>query len=51
MPEPERVTNAANKETLIFQVGWAGINLGRVDFVLNKKTRKKLGFGNPVKIS
>ncbi|RYD81320.1 MAG: hypothetical protein EOP53_06670 [Sphingobacteriales bacterium] len=51
MPEPERVMNAANKETLIFQVGWAGINLGRVDFVLNKKTRKKLGFGNPVKIS
>ena len=51
MPEPERVTNSANKETLIFQVGWAGINLGRVDFVLNKKTRKKLGFGNPVKIS
>lgn len=51
MPEPERVMNAAGQETMIFQVGFAGINLGRVDFILNKKTKKKLGFGNPVKIS
>lgn len=31
MDEPTRVRHGA-RETLVFQVGWAGINLGRVDF-------------------
>jgi 5'-nucleotidase len=33
MDEPLRVRHGA-RETLVFQVGWAGINVGRVDFHL-----------------
>jgi 5'-nucleotidase len=35
MAEPTRVRHAG-RETLVFQVGWAGINLGRVDFRLRR---------------
>ncbi len=41
MDAPERVKNNANKEVLIYQVGWAGINLGRVDFYLEKASKRK----------
>lgn len=37
MRSPEEVKNAANQTTLLFQVGWAGINLGRVDFHFYEK--------------
>ena len=32
MEEPERVTQPCGQETLVFQVGRSGINVGRVDF-------------------
>jgi len=32
LDKPTRIRNLSNKETLITQVGWAGINLGRLDF-------------------
>jgi len=32
LEQPERVTQPCGKETLIFQVGRSGINVGRVDF-------------------
>jgi len=32
LEKPTKVRNLSNKETLITQVGWAGINLGRLDF-------------------
>jgi 5'-nucleotidase len=35
MDEPLRVRHG-ERETLVFQVGWAGINLGRVDFRLRE---------------
>ncbi len=35
------VTNLERKTTLVNQVGTGGINLGRVDFVLNAKTKQK----------
>jgi 5'-nucleotidase len=41
MEAPASVKNSAGNEVLIFQVGWAGINLGRVDFFLEKKSKKK----------
>ncbi|GAB4125394.1 MAG: metallophosphatase [Raineya sp.] len=38
---PEKVTHRSGHSTLINQVGWAGIRLGRVDFVLEKTKKKK----------
>lgn len=38
---PEKVTHSNGHTTLINQVGWAGIRLGRVDFVLEKSKKKK----------
>lgn len=34
LPEPTVVLNSVGKEVLINQVGWAGVNLGRIDFYL-----------------
>ena len=33
--------NLDNKEVLINQVGWAGINIGRIDFIFGQKKNKK----------
>jgi 5'-nucleotidase len=41
MTEPERISHAGGQETLINQVGWAGINLGRIDYVFTRRTRQK----------
>ncbi len=35
MEEPTRVRHG-ERETLVFQVGWGGINLGRIDFYLRR---------------
>ncbi len=35
LKEPTKVKNQANKITLINQVGWGGINLGRIDFLIS----------------
>ena len=35
LPEPTTVKNSAGRNVLINQVGWAGVNLGRIDFFLN----------------
>jgi len=37
METPEDVKNAAGKTTTINQVGWAGINLGRIDYIFEKQ--------------
>tara|TARA_R110002072_G_scaffold41085_10_gene115876 strand:- start:16199 stop:17110 length:912 start_codon:yes stop_codon:yes gene_type:complete len=37
LPKPVVVKNKDNKETLINQVGYAGINLGRIDFYFEEK--------------
>ncbi|WP_031425735.1 metallophosphatase [Flavimarina sp. Hel_I_48] len=36
LPKPLVVKNAANKNVLINQVGWAGINMGRIDFYFDE---------------
>jgi 5'-nucleotidase len=41
MSQPENVRNAMNEEVKIFQVGFAGINLGRVDYYFEKSKKKK----------
>ncbi|MBF9253366.1 metallophosphoesterase [Pontibacter sp. 172403-2] len=42
LDEPTVVQNAGG-ETLVNQVGWSGIFLGRIDFTFNKKNRQKTG--------
>lgn len=36
LPEPVTVTNRAGKPTMINQVGWAGLLLGRIDFYFDR---------------
>ncbi len=38
---PEKVIHSSGHTTIVNQVGWAGIRLGRVDFVLEKAKKKK----------
>jgi 5'-nucleotidase len=38
------VKNANGSEILVTQAGWAGLRLGRVDFVVEKNSRKKLKY-------
>ena len=42
MDAPEVMKNAKGDDILINQVGWAGIQLGRLDFVFEKKKGKNL---------
>lgn len=41
MDKPEVLLNADSKEVQIFQVGFAGINLGRIDYFFERSKRKK----------
>ncbi len=40
LPEPAVVLNSEGKKVLINQVGWAGVNLGRIDFYLDASGKK-----------
>jgi len=42
LDKPEEVISSSGHKTLINQVGWAGIRLGRVDFVLDKGVVKNV---------
>ena len=35
LPKPTVAQNSEGKNVLINQVGWAGVNLGRIDFYLD----------------
>ena len=39
--QPKKYTNKNNGDVLVNQVGWAGINLGRIDYNFTGKTMKK----------
>ena len=41
LEEPTLVRNSNGHETLVNQVGWSGIYLGRIDFMFNKNSKKK----------
>lgn len=41
LPEPVQIQNLSGEYTLVNQVGYAGINLGRIDFLFERKTGKK----------
>ncbi|MFC6997679.1 bifunctional metallophosphatase/5'-nucleotidase [Rufibacter roseus] len=58
LDEPERITHPSGHETLVNQVGWSGINLGRIDFTFDIKKKTKtattasvLPLNNSVRIS
>ncbi|HEY0175389.1 MAG TPA: bifunctional metallophosphatase/5'-nucleotidase, partial [Pedobacter sp.] len=51
MPKPEDVKNRAGNITTINQVGFAGINLGRVDYYFESYRGKKLITSSPYMIS
>lgn len=37
LPKPTVIKNAEGKDVLVNQVGWAGVNLGRIDFFFDEK--------------
>src|SRR5690606_11120882 len=41
MPEPEHSRNLDGRMTTVNQVGFAGINVGRLDYVFERQTGKK----------
>ncbi|MFC7522804.1 bifunctional metallophosphatase/5'-nucleotidase [Parapedobacter sp. GCM10030251] len=41
MPEPEHIRNLDGRMTTVNQVGFAGINVGRLDYVFERQTGKK----------
>ncbi|WP_192823632.1 bifunctional UDP-sugar hydrolase/5'-nucleotidase [Rufibacter sp. LB8] len=41
LDEPEKITHANGHVTLVNQVGWSGINLGRIDFSFDRKKKEK----------
>jgi 5'-nucleotidase len=43
--------NSDNKDILVAQVGWAGIRLGRIDYIFEKSSKKKAVEGYSIKIS
>lgn len=48
---PASYKNSDNKEVLVAQVGWAGIRLGRIDYLFERKSKKKAVNGYSIKIS
>jgi 5'-nucleotidase len=48
LDKPDSVRNAKGKEVLINQVGFAGINLGRIDYVFERSSNKKISYFSEV---
>ena len=46
--KPDAVRNLKGKETLINQVGFAGINLGRIDFIFQRSNNQKITYSSEV---
>lgn len=46
LDKPESIRNLKGAETLVNQVGFAGINLGRIDFVFERKNRRKITYSS-----
>ena len=51
LPAPVTVKNKKGEDVIVNQVGWAGINLGRLDFDFTKNPRKKLVAGNAITVT
>ena len=49
--QPRKYTNKTNSEVLVNQVGWAGMYLGRLDYLFYKKSGKKMSKAHTVILS
>lgn len=50
LDKPLSMKNSDGKEVLVAQVGWAGIRLGKIDYIFKKKTKKFHHKGTSIKI-
>tara|TARA_B100000900_G_scaffold414979_1_gene443285 strand:- start:489 stop:1412 length:924 start_codon:yes stop_codon:yes gene_type:complete len=48
LKEPIKIYNKEKKEVIINQVGWGGINLGKIDFHFNRNILLNTTFGGPI---
>lgn len=46
MDKPDSIRNLKGTETLVNQVGFAGINLGRIDFIFHRKKGQKISYSS-----
>lgn len=51
MKEPRKIENLLKNNCYIFQVGWGGINLGRVDFAFSKNKKAEVAHIESIEIS
>lgn len=51
LDKPLSYKNSDDKEVLVAQAGWAGIRLGRIDYIFEKGSSKKAMEGHTIKIS
>ncbi|HEX8516574.1 MAG TPA: metallophosphoesterase [Bacteroidia bacterium] len=51
LDKPSEYENSDGKKILVAQVGWAGIRLGRIDYVFERRSKKNLAEGHSIKIS
>ena len=49
--EPVVFENKKGNDVIVNQVGWAGINLGRLDFNFNKYSKKKLSQSSSITVT
>ena len=47
---PDIIKNKSGKETLVNQVGFAGINLGRIDFTFMRNKNKKVTYSSAIEV-
>jgi 5'-nucleotidase len=47
---PDSIKNKGGKETLVNQVGFAGINLGRIDYVFSANNSKKTSYSSAIEV-
>lgn len=50
LDKPDSIRNLRGAETLINQVGFAGINLGRIDFIFHRKNSQKITYSSDLQI-
>jgi 5'-nucleotidase len=48
--QPRKYKNRKNSDVIVNQVGWGGLNLGRMDFVFNRSGKKNLAQSHTVVI-
>ena len=48
LEKPDSIRNLKGKEVLINQVGFAGINLGRIDFIFERSSKQKITYSSVI---